>query len=238
MRRSGAPVVDDVDLDVAAGEVVALIGANGSGKTSLLEAISGGVTATGEVMLDGRPIGRLSRSARARAGISHVEQGRTTFGDMTVEQNLMIVADRAGRDAALSGFPELSEMRHRRAGLLSGGQQQMLVIARAVAQQPRYLLLDELSLGLAPAIVKRLLPFVRSIADRGVGVLLVEQFAYQALRHADRGAVLDRGRIVIEGRADDLAGRSDHLAAAYLGTPITDSATDGTAGLSTGQVDP
>jgi branched-chain amino acid transport system ATP-binding protein len=232
VRRSGAPVVDDVDLDVVAGDVVALIGANGAGKTSLLEAISGGVASTGEIVLDGRPIGRLSRSRRARAGIAHVEQGRTIFGDMTVEQNLMIVADRAGRDAALSGFPELSEMRHRRAGLLSGGQQQMLVIARAIAQQPRYLLLDELSLGLAPAIVKRLLPFVRSIADRGVGVLLVEQFAYQALRHADHAAVLDRGRIVIEGRAADLVDRSDHLAAAYLGTPTTGT----TSGTMSGEV--
>lgn len=211
-------MVEAVDLEVAAGEVVALIGANGAGKTSLLEAISGGLPSTGEILLNGRRLGR-SRTQRARAGIAHVEQGRTVFGEMTVEQNLMVVADRHGRDAALSGLPELAELRHRRAGLLSGGQQQMLVVARAIAQRPRYLLLDELSLGLAPAIVKRLLPHVRDIAAQGVGVLLVEQFAYQALRHAHRAVVLDRGRIVLEGPASELAARSDHLAAAYLGTP-------------------
>ena len=215
--RAGAPVVDGVDLAVGAGEVVALIGSNGAGKTSLLEAISGATPASGEVMLDGLPIHRFGAAKRARAGIAHVEQGRTIFPDMTVEQNLMVVADRAGRDRVLDDLPELAVLRHRRAGLLSGGQQQMLVIARALAQEPKYLLIDELSLGLAPAIVQRLLPRVREIAARGVGVLLVEQFAFLALRYADRAAVLDRGRVTITGTAEEVRGRPDVLAAAYLG---------------------
>lgn len=220
--RAGAPVVDKVDLTVAAGEVVALIGANGAGKTSLLEAISGTAPATGEIVLDGAPVHRFNPAKRARAGIAHVEQGRTIFPDMTVEQNLMVVADRAGRDRVLAELPELADLRHRRAGLLSGGQQQMLVIARALAQHPKYLLVDELSLGLAPAIVQRLLPRVREVAAQGVGVLLVEQFAYLALRHADRAAVLDRGRITISGTAEEVGSRPDVLAAAYLGAGDTE----------------
>src|SRR5690606_27528957 len=123
---------------------VALIGANGAGKTSLLEAISGVTPSSGEIVLDGTRIERFGPARRARAGIAHVEQGRTIFPDMTVEQNLMVIGDRATRDRALVDFPELAGFRHRRAGLLSGGQQQMLVIARALAQDPRYLLLDEL----------------------------------------------------------------------------------------------
>jgi branched-chain amino acid transport system ATP-binding protein len=217
--RAGAPVVDGVDLDVGSGEVVALIGSNGAGKTSLLEAISGTAPSTGEILLDGTRIDRDGPARRARAGVAHVEQGRTIFPDMTVEQNLMVVADRATRDRVLPELPELDDLRHRRAGLLSGGQQQMLVIARALAQGPRYLLVDELSLGLAPAIVRRLLPRIREIAARGVGVLLVEQFAFLALRYADRAAVLDRGRIVISGTAAEVAERPDLLAAAYLGAP-------------------
>ncbi len=217
--RAGAPVVDRVDLGVGAGEVVALIGSNGAGKTSLLEAISGAAPSTGEILLDGTRIDRDGPARRARAGVAHVEQGRTIFPDMTVEQNLMVVADRATRDRVLVDLPELADLRHRRAGLLSGGQQQMLVIARALAQDPRYLLVDELSLGLAPAIVRRLLPRIREIAGRGVGVLLVEQFAFLALRYADRAAVLDRGRIVISGTAAEVAERPDLLAAAYLGAP-------------------
>lgn len=215
--RAGAPVVDTVDLDVAAGEIVALIGSNGAGKTSLLEAISGAAPSTGEIVLNGVRIDRFGPTRRARAGIAHVEQGRTIFSDMTVEQNLMVVADRADRERVLLDMPELADLRHRRAGLLSGGQQQMLVIARALAQHPRYLLLDELSLGLAPAIVRRLLPHIQDIAGRGVGVLLVEQFAFLALRYADRAAVLDRGRIVMSGTAQELAEQPDLLTAAYLG---------------------
>lgn len=199
--------------------MVALLGANGAGKTSLLEAISGVVPSSGRVLLDGEPIDQLSPGARARRGLSHVEQGRTIFADMTVEQNLMVVADKADRDAGLGEFPELNGIRNQRAGLLSGGQQQMLVIARALAQRPRYLLLDELSLGLAPVVVKRLLPRVREFARRGMGVVLVEQFAFLALDHVDRAVVLRRGAVAMSGTAAEVRQASAHLADAYLGAP-------------------
>ncbi|EIV92862.1 ABC transporter ATP-binding protein [Frankia sp. QA3] len=215
--RGGFPVVHGVDLVAPAGEVTVLLGPNGAGKTTLMEAVSGVVrVVSGTVNLGGRVLTRASRVARVRAGLSHVEQGRTVFADLTVEENLEI-AGAGGYDRARALFPELASRRNVRAGLLSGGEQQMLVLARAIAREPAMILVDELSLGLAPVIVKRLIPVVRALADEGVGVLLVEQFAADALSIGDSAYLLNRGTIVHHGPAEVLAEQPELLRRAYFG---------------------
>ncbi len=216
--RAGSPVVHDVDLEVAAGEVTVLLGANGVGKSTLLDGVAGvAPVRSGRLYLDGADIGRRSRRRRVRAGLGYVQQGREVFGDLTVEENLLVAAPRRRIATAFELFPELQPRAQVAAGLLSGGEQQMLVLARALLGKPRVLIIDELSLGLAPVIVDRVLATVAELAADGLGILLVEQFADRALAFGHQAAVLARGRIVLRGPAAEIRRRPDRLQAAYLG---------------------
>ncbi len=208
-------VVRDVDLHVGSGEVVALIGPNGAGKTTTLLTLAGELPpVAGEVRFRGvgtkEPLYR-----RAQRGMGFVTEERSVFMGLTAGENLR-VAGVAPADAA-EVFPELGPLMGRTAGLLSGGEQQMLTLARAVARQPALLLVDELSLGLAPLVVKRLLDAVRRAAtEKSMGVLLVEQHVRQALRIADRVYVMQRGHIVMTGTVEEVRGRIDEVEATYL----------------------
>jgi branched-chain amino acid transport system ATP-binding protein len=215
------PVVRELSLSVRAGEVVALLGANGAGKTTTLRAISGLVKVTsGTVEYAGGDLSGVSPTARARAGIAHVPEGRGIFYGLTVSEHFRVGLNptRGEIDEVIDYFPALKELQNRRAGLLSGGEQQMLAIACALIQTPRLLLLDELSLGLAPVIVERLLPVVREFATaRGVGVILVEQHVKLGLEIADRAYVLAHGDLTASGSAEELRNDTDRLVASYLG---------------------
>lgn len=218
-------VVHGIDLRVAEGEMVALLGANGAGKTTTLLTISGLLRPIeGEVVLLGQVVNGLAPHVVARRGIAHVPEDRALFSQLTVAENLRLGAPR-GRGGAdhqvLDFFPELTRLHKRAAGLLSGGEQQMLAIARALVGRPRLLIVDEMSLGLAPVVVLRLLPVLTEIAHAtGVGVLYVEQHVPLALEQADRAYVMSRGRITLEGRGDELRGRLDLLQASYLGAAV------------------
>jgi branched-chain amino acid transport system ATP-binding protein len=219
IERSGLPIVQGASLSVAERGITVLLGANGAGKTTLLEGISGVLPlAKGAVSLNGERVEKLRAWRRARLGLEHVEQSRTVFRELTAQENLeAAVRGGATVDEAFELFPELKPHRGTLAGLLSGGQQQMLVLARALVTRPKVLLIDEMSLGLAPIIVDRLLAAVRELASSGVGVLLVEQFAPLALSIGDRAYVLRRGRTVFDGPCSDLTGDEDRLRAMYLG---------------------
>jgi len=212
-----------VSLEVAAGEIVTLVGANGAGKTTLLRAISGVQPVTaGRILLDGRPIERVPAHARVALGIAQVPEGRQLFAPLAVEDNLKLGAwTRAGKlDAELAQvyalFPMLAALRHAAAGTLSGGQQQMLAMGRALMAKPRLLLLDEPSMGLAPMLVDQILSVVQGFKRSGLTVLLVEQNARAALAIADRGYVVETGRIAASGSAAQLIA-DDRVQAAYLG---------------------
>jgi branched-chain amino acid transport system ATP-binding protein len=216
-----AAVIRDLDVTVGEGEVVALLGANGAGKTTTLRAVSGIVhPMSGQIEFCGDDLAGRSISGRAKLGIAHVPESRGVFFGLTVAEHFRLGhrGERLDADAAYRYFPALAELRDRRCGLLSGGEQQMLAVGRALARRPKLLLLDELSLGLAPLIVERLLPVVRQYAaDTGCGVLLVEQHIQLALAIADRGYVLSHGEIALHDRADALRGNRELLMASYFG---------------------
>jgi branched-chain amino acid transport system ATP-binding protein len=218
----GIPAVRDLSLTVRAGEVVALLGPNGAGKTTtlstisgLLEPISGAVRFSGEE-ITGRPAYKV-----ARLGLSLVPEDRALFYGLTVRENLRMGRTKEsslGQGELLEMLPELEKCLGRKAGVLSGGEQQMLAVGRALIGRPRLLLVDEMSLGLAPVIVERLLPILRRIADElGTGVLFVEQHIAMALEIADRAYVLNHGDLVLSGSAAELRGRRDLVEASYLG---------------------
>ncbi|MCC6679064.1 MAG: ABC transporter ATP-binding protein [Phycisphaerales bacterium] len=214
-----------VSLRVEPGEIVTLIGCNGAGKTTTLRAISGLVrAAAGEIRYESKVISRLAPHEIVRLGLAQAPEGRGVFANLTVEENLDLGAyarsDHAqiakDRERALNLFPRLRERLRQLAGTLSGGEQQMLAIARALLARPRLLLLDEPSLGLAPQIVQTIFKIIRDINADGTTILLVEQNAHMALKVANRAYVLETGRIVMEGPAAELAA-SDEVRKAYLG---------------------
>lgn len=216
----GLTVVRGIDLHVDAGEVVALLGANGAGKSTTLLTISGlAEQQAGDIRLGGSSIADMYAAARTRAGLGHVTEDRSLFTKLTTRENLRLggQGDLGRLDELLELLPALRPLLDRQSGSLSGGEQQMLALARALMSRPKVLLVDELSLGLAPLIVKRLLENLRQLADAGLGVLMVEQHVEQSLRIADRVMVLARGRVSFQGAAHELAGQRDRLAAAYLG---------------------
>jgi ABC-type branched-subunit amino acid transport system ATPase component len=210
------PVVRDLGLDVAPGEVLALLGANGAGKSTTLLTLAGVLPViAGTVTMFGAPArGPLQR--RARAGLGFLKESTSVFPSLTVAQNLEIGPGKVER--VLEIAPMLRDLRSRKAGILSGGEQRILVVARALAADPQVLLVDELSLGLAPRITEQLLALLREHADRGAAVLLVEQHPASALAIADRAAVLRRGNLVYDGKSSDLASRLDALHDLYFGT--------------------
>jgi ABC-type branched-subunit amino acid transport system ATPase component len=216
----GVPVVHDLHLTVEPGEVVVLLGANGAGKSTTLRTLAGALPPVGgEVRWRGAAT-KAPLHRRARRGIGLVTEERSVFMGLSAQANLRL--GRGPVPRALELFPELQPLLKRRAGLLSGGEQQILTLARALAAEPAALLADELSLGLAPLIVRRLLIAVREAADRGIGVLLVEQHAAQALAIADRGYVFRRGRVVMSGTAAELRRDFDEIRSSYLaGAPAT-----------------
>ncbi len=218
---NGVPVVRDIDLQVDRGEVVALLGPNGVGKTTTLLTLSGELAPiAGEVIWQGVAT-KAPLHKRARQGLGLVTEDRSVFMGLSTADNLSL--GRIKQEQALAVFPELRALMRRRAGLLSGGEQQMLAIARALARDPKVLLIDELSLGLAPVIVQRLIRVLRDAAsDRRIGVLLVEQHVPRALSIADRVYVMQRGKIALEGTAEDLRRDLGQLKDIYLAHHVTD----------------
>ncbi|SDQ26964.1 ABC transporter ATP-binding protein [Leucobacter chromiiresistens] len=220
VHRGAGPVVSNVDLVVRPGEILALVGPNGAGKSSLLESVSGVIPhASGDIRLGDASIAKRSRVQRSRDGIAHIEQGRAIFPSLTVRENIMLTAKtEAALAEVLAAFPELEKRIDAQSVLLSGGEQQMVVLARAFAAKPSFLLIDEMSLGLAPVVFMRLLPLIQQIAASGVGVLLVEQFTHLALGIADEAMVIASGRVShAQAPAGVLAEDADLLRSAYLG---------------------
>lgn len=211
------PVIHEISLAVRPGEVVALLGPNGAGKTTTLLTLAGELPLlAGEVLLNGR-VTRAPLYRRARQGLTFVTEEKSVFMGLSTRDNLRVAG--VDVDTALSLFPELGRRLTVRGGLLSGGEQQMLTLARALARHPRVLLADELSMGLAPLVVKRLLEAVRAAADdQGTAVLLVEQHVRKALQYADRAYVMRRGRIELQGTAAELRARTAEIEDHYLTT--------------------
>lgn len=221
---AAAKVVHGISLEVGAGEVVALLGANGAGKTTTLMTILGLLRLTaGQILFEGHSIGNRPTSQLVKKGISVVPEGRRVFGTLSVEENLMIGSasgasgkvDRGAIDEALALFPDLRARMQQPAGSLSGGQQQMLAIARALASRPRLILMDEPTMGLSPVLGEKVMSIISEIHAKGVSVLLVEQNAHAALRVASRGYVLQAGEIVLRGNASELR-ESSVVQEAYL----------------------
>jgi branched-chain amino acid transport system ATP-binding protein len=227
---AGIKALRGVTLSVNEGEMVALVGSNGAGKSSLLNSLSGVVATSGSVVFGGEEIVRLSPSKIARMGLLHVPEGRQIIADLTVLENLQLGNLALGRRSArytfndiYDLFPILLERQKQLAGSLSGGQQQMLAIGRALMGSPRLLLLDEPSLGLAPLVVSQVFDAISRLNRDGLTVFLVEQNARRALESTDRAYVLEHGRIVIEGRSADLLNDS-RIADHYLGRVVTEHA--------------
>ena len=220
-RYGRIPALRGVELRVRTGELVALVGANGAGKTTLLRAISGvQPCSAGSIAFDGRSLNRLSARRRVQLGIVQVPEGRQVFGPLSVQDNLLLGAFARGRADALDGvlamFPALQQKRHEPAGTLSGGQQQMLAIGRALMASPKLLLLDEPSMGLAPRLVAEIFAQIAGLKALGTTILLVDQNARAALAIADRGYVMETGRVVLDGPAAQLL-RDPQVQQAYLG---------------------
>ena len=229
-------VLRRVSMHVAPGEIVTIIGANGAGKTTLLQTISGLIkTRAGEIAFDGRDISRTPAEKVVFLGCSLVPEGRQVFASMSVRENLMLGAYvqyrrnnkdrvRASLDKAYSLFPILKERKKQLAGTLSGGEQQMLAIGRALMAEPTLIMMDEPSMGLAPLIVKEIFSIIARLREAGNTVLLVEQNAKAALHIADRGYVLETGRIILQGTAEDLLSNRD-VQRAYLGRDLDTETT-------------
>ncbi len=221
VHYGGIRALHGIDLHVDEGEIVALLGANGAGKSTTLRAISGLIPSKGEVDFEGRPIHGMRADRISRAGLRHVPEGRRIFARMTVRENLDLGGfglrdTAAARKEVLETFPRLLERMDQSAGTLSGGEQQMLAIGRALIASPRLLMLDEPSLGLAPVLVQTIFGVIANIRKRGTTILLVEQNARQALRIADRAYVLENGNITREAPAASLLDDAA-IIAAYLG---------------------
>jgi branched-chain amino acid transport system ATP-binding protein len=224
VERGGRPVVRDVSIEIPSGQVTALLGPNGAGKSTLVLSVGGVLKPrAGEILLDGANLtGRRPERIR-RAGVAIVPEGRRLLPDLTVEDNLRVAsyalakeAAQAGRHKVLELFPQLTSRLTALARTLSGGEQQMVVLAQALIAQPRYLLIDELSLGLAPVVVSRLIPVIRTVAEDGTGVLLIEQFATVALGLAGHAHIMEGGRIRFSGPASELRDNPALLRSAYL----------------------
>ncbi|HHW82528.1 MAG TPA: ABC transporter ATP-binding protein [Actinomycetales bacterium] len=224
-------VLHDVNLHVEAGEIIAVVGSNGAGKTTLMRALSGLMTnsrrmsSTGTVLLDGEDVSRRAASERLRRGLALVPEGRQVWPELPVKDNLLLGGFTRRRestvveeqlDFVLSTFPRLGERLGQDAGTLSGGEQQMLAIGRALMSRPKLMLFDEPSMGLAPVIVDLILPSIAKLRDTGTTVVLVEQMVNLALEIADRGYVLERGHVVVSGTPAELTA-NDKVRAAYLG---------------------
>ena len=220
-------VLFGASLEIRESEVVSLVGPNGAGKTTILNIISGFVPITaGKVIYDGKDLTKLKKSERAGAGIAHIPQGRGILDSLTVKENLILGAfskkekdkNKLNQDVErlLNRFPILKERENQAAGSLSGGQQQMLAIARALMMEPKLLILDEPSLGLAPIIVKDMFKIISEVSKQGMSILIVEQNLVQALSVATRGYVLETGKIVLEGAAQELL-ENEEVKKAYLG---------------------
>ncbi len=220
-------VLKEVELEVGEGEIVSLIGSNGAGKTTLLRAISGVQPVTaGEITFRDMPITRMSARKRVELGISQVPEGRQVFGQLTVDDNLRLGAYlrrdaevALDMDQVLSLFPVLAEKRHVDAGLLSGGQQQMLAVGRAMMARPALILLDEPSLGLAPLIMEQIFSSIRALRKDGTTVLLIDQNAHAALAISDRAYVLELGAISLKGQSKDLL-KDPRILDLYLGSDL------------------
>jgi branched-chain amino acid transport system ATP-binding protein len=238
VERGGRTVVSDVSIDIPAAEVTALLGPNGAGKSSLVLAVGGVLSPrAGTVTMDGGNLaGRRPERVR-RAGIAIVPEGRRLLADLSVDDNIRVASyslpreeARAGRERVLALFPELGRRLTAKARLLSGGEQQMVVLAQALITRPRYLLIDELSLGLAPVVVNRLIPTIREIAQSGIGVLLIEQFAAVALGLARGAYIMEGGELRYSGLASELREQPELLRSAYLlrGSTVRESTVPGT----------
>jgi branched-chain amino acid transport system ATP-binding protein len=218
VERSGKPVIHGVDVEIAPGKITALLGANGAGKSSLVLTIAGALPAArGQILLDGKSINGMRPEYVRRLGVVAVPEGHRVLTELTVEENLRVAGTALGRreldgavERAMETFPELKPRYTVRAGALSGGQQQMLVLGQAIVSQSRYILADELSFGLAPMIV------LEAFAGSGIGVLLIEQFTHIALRISHHAYVMERGRIRFSGEPDTLRQNPDILHSAYL----------------------
>ncbi|MBB3571420.1 ABC transporter ATP-binding protein [Rhizobium sp. BK491] len=223
VERGGKRVIHDVSFSVAAGKITTLLGANGAGKSSTVMAMAGVLPRGGSVRLGDAALEGFSPDRIRRAGLALVPEGHRVLGQLSVEDNILVAALEGSATARREGlahayeiFPELSERRRQSASDLSGGQKQMVAMAQAFIAKPRFMIVDELSLGLAPAVVKRLAEALKIAAARGIGVLLIEQFANLALDLADQALVLERGRLVFSGAALALKAQPDILHGAYL----------------------
>lgn len=224
VERGGKRVIHGISFSIRSGEIATLLGANGAGKSSTVMALSGAVpVAGGSVLLDGKSLNGLAPDRIRREGVALVPEGHRVLGQLSVEDNLLVAgldpsatARREGLERIYTIFPELADRRRQHASDLSGGQKQMVAMGQAFISKPRFMIVDELSLGLAPTVVKRLAEALKLAAQSGIGVLLIEQFANLALDLASQAMVLERGRLVFQGASAELKARPEILHGAYL----------------------